>query len=73
VSAFEEHKRAMREMSRPPMLRQCPECRGSGFLSARLDVSPAVMRTLAHLHPKEPVENYIKRQECVRCGGTGGI
>jgi hypothetical protein len=73
VNDWEEHKRAMREMGRLPMLKQCPECRGAGSTSVQFDVPPEVVRTLAKHHPNEPVENYVKRQECRHCDGTGCI
>ncbi len=69
-SAYNQHKRAMREVRRPPIAKQCPDCHGSGSTSAELNIPIHVMRTLAE-HPDEPIENYISRQICTKCQGTG--
>ncbi len=70
-SAYNHHKRAMRERRLPPIAKQCPDCRGSGCTSAELNIPTHVMRMLAEQHPDEPIENYISRQICAKCQGTG--
>ena len=55
-------------------MKQCPNCRGAGFLKATLMMSANALRNidkLAEILPDEPVP--VAKEKCRQCDGEGRI